>query len=318
MMKHYLLALAILAAPASAPARDAGMPSPGFDVTPAVPVAFDDTAYSFPLPGRWATGLCIDGDDLWIQDNDSNKIFKIDTTGQILRTLESPGGTSRGSGDLEIVNGALWAISENDARLYQLDMASGAILKSFALPDSGASDPSSWGLVWDGAHFWHTDYSYPCTIFELDTADGSVIRSFPAPGNLPIGIAWDGEYLWCVNAHSATVNVIDTADGSTIATRAWPVPYALGTKWDGRGFWCVSGATRHGGTNRGYRMNGYSAVAEPAPPAPGRVTGATIARAAAVGRLFDPCGRRVNSPRTGVHFLCEPAGDAVRPVVIVR
>ncbi len=43
------------------------------------------------------------------------------------------------------------------------------------------------------------------TTYELDPASGAILRQFPAPGNRPHGLAWDGELLWVAETAHRTI-----------------------------------------------------------------------------------------------------------------
>jgi hypothetical protein len=315
-----LLAVAVCGGAMLSVPQEAGLPWAGAPaMRGATAGAFGDTVFAFSLPATWPTGIAWDGEFFWNQDHDSVRIYKIDTTGQVVRSWPEPAGMD-GSGDLEWVNGHLWGVSEGAATLFEFDTLTGTALKSFKLPDSASADPNSWGLTWDGAHFWHTQYGSVARTFEIDSADGHVLYSYPSPSTATLGIAWDGRYLWCVDPLLHSVYVMNPADSSEVALYDWPVPYPLGLKWVGENMWNVSSATRAGGNVCLYKLTGFTAVAEPATaPVPVLWPAPTVLRAVS-GVLFDASGRRVSKPRSGVYFVRErtAGGVALRPVVVVR
>jgi len=213
--------------------------------------ATDDTVYSFPTPGTWPAGLAWDGQYFWVSDIDDAMIYRLDTTGSIVRSFAPPPG-SNGSGDLEWVDGHLWFVSESDNILYELDTLTGTPLHSFLLP-TGAQ---AWGLTWDGQYFWHSQY-VNARIFKLDPANGQVLFSFPSPASLVLGIAWDGCYLWGVDISSGTIYVMNPPDSSVVISFPGQLPYPLGLKWVGSNLWNVDGDLC-----RVYKITGISGLAE--------------------------------------------------------
>lgn len=223
------------------------------------PSYLDDTLYSFPGFGTWPSGIAWDGEDFWLGDLDSNMICRVDTTGTILQrvrllTIEPAG--------IEFDGQHLWFVYEHNAMLYKLEHPSGAIIDSFYLPDSGYSDPQSWGLAWDGTYLWHSrykgHYTEPGRIFQLDPNTGQVLYSFPSPTDYMLGIAWDDPYLCGVDIITRKLYWMNPWDSTVVKDTNWMVRYPLGIDWGREGYlWGVSGASRssHQGTERVYRSD---------------------------------------------------------------
>lgn len=213
--------------------------------------ATDDTVYSFPTPGTWPVGLAWDGQYFWVSDIDDGTIYRLDTTGTIMRSFPVPPGMS-GSGDLEWVDGHLWFVSEDNSTLNELDTLTGTLLQSFPLP-TGAQ---AWGLTWDGQYFWHGQYGNART-YKLDPTNGQVLFSFPPPATTILGIAWDGGYLWGVDISSQTIYVMNPPDSSVVASFPGQLAYPLGLEWVGPNLWNVDGDLC-----RVYKIDGLAGLAE--------------------------------------------------------
>jgi streptogramin lyase len=79
------------------------------------------------------------------------------------------------------------------------------------------------------------------TTYRLDPETGNVTLSFPAPGNRPHGIAWDGNLLWVVETSLRTVSgytlsgevqrVIRLADGPSEGPEPHGMTYLNGELW---------------------------------------------------------------------------------------
>jgi len=50
----------------------------------------------------------------------------------------------------------------------------------------------------------------------------TVVLSFPSPGPSPQDLAWDGNYLWCVDDSTDSLYKLDPSDGAIIS--AFPTP----------------------------------------------------------------------------------------------
>jgi len=77
------------------------------------------------------------------------------------------------------------------------------------LPTPGASEKSgAHGLEWIDGKLWVT-VPPSATTYQLDPADGRILRQFPAPGNRPHGLAWDGQILWVAETAQRTITGYD-------------------------------------------------------------------------------------------------------------
>jgi hypothetical protein len=105
-------------------------------------------------------------------------------------------------------------LCNNTRTIYQVNPATGAVLQSFAAPDSVPA-----GLGFDGNHVWSTGYQSGL-VYELDPAGGTVLRSFTAPrgsdavngytyASTPVGLTFDGQCLWMCQASTAHLFRVD-------------------------------------------------------------------------------------------------------------
>lgn len=94
-------------------------------------------------------------------------------------------------------------------------------------------------------------------IYQLDPRGGEVLQVLPAPGYHPGGLAWDGSYLWQVDADARKLFRIDAEEGRV--SRKLPTPgfYPTGLAHDGFHFWCADAAT-----GRLYRLRGTNGRAD--------------------------------------------------------
>jgi hypothetical protein len=118
-----------------------------------------------------------------------------------------------GSGEnpLTTPNDFPYDITYSNHRLYEIDAVTGTIYKiiptngsvesSFSAPAVGSE--KYFGLTSDGTDFYVGTYGRYDKIYKINTS-GSVITSFDAPGNEPMGLAYDGAYLWLVDDENDT------------------------------------------------------------------------------------------------------------------
>ena len=188
-----------------------------------------DVIGSFDSPGPDPRGLAFDGTYLWNSDATNDKIYKLDTLGNIIDSFDAPGSAPTG---LAFDGTFLWNANCWSAdKIYQLD-ASGNIIDSFDAPGS-----LPYGLAFDGTYLWNTD-STDGKIYKLDTF-GNIIDSFDAPGSYPRGLAFDGTYLWNADSTADKIYKLDTL-GNMIDSFDAPGSYPkvpTGLAFDGTYLW---------------------------------------------------------------------------------
>jgi len=59
-------------------------------------------------------------------------------------------------------------------------------------------------MTYDGSNLWITDSAGVNTSYKMD-ASGAVFFCMAAPGNRPLGLAFDGIYLWHADASDGTI-----------------------------------------------------------------------------------------------------------------
>ena len=171
--------------------------------------------------------LAWDGEYLWTTDPRVDKIYKLDTNGNLISSFDSPDVIPRGiTWDGE----HLWVNSSSRKKIYEID-TSGNVISSFTTISMHHS-----GLAWDGEYLWSNEtISSPYKIFEYDTS-GNVVSSFDFESAL--GMACDGEYLW-VATYSRNIYKLDTS-GNVISSFDRPGP--VGLTWDGEHLWVSDAA----------------------------------------------------------------------------
>lgn len=66
--------------------------------------------------------------------------------------------------------------------------------------------------------------------------DGTILTHFPAPGQAPFGLAWDGEYLWISDRKEKKIFRADPKDGHVLFSIAFDGDLG-GCGWDGKHVW---------------------------------------------------------------------------------
>lgn len=136
----------------------------------------DRTLSGFPVDA----GTAFDGTHLWQVGGDG--IRRIDrTTGNVLATLPLPEGDETTSG-LAWAEGHLWAGSYGGKKVYKIDPASGAVVKTLR------SDRFVTGITWSEGELWHgsvggkpTEGSPAAELRRIDPESGEVERRLRLP-----------------------------------------------------------------------------------------------------------------------------------------
>jgi hypothetical protein len=194
-------------------------------VTPSAPlmdpgdVLFEHDAET-PTGDNQCLGVEFDGTYFWVTggnaSNDPNKLYKFDTSGNLISTYNQPGHSeSWGWRDLTFDGTYLYASVDNF--VDQIDPATGTYTGT-SLP--GPESPNR-ALAYDPVtdHFWTANFR--SAIYEF-ARDGTIINTFAQP--YPIyGLAWDdvsegGPWLWVYdqeqeNDHSCHIRQFDPVSG---------------------------------------------------------------------------------------------------------
>jgi streptogramin lyase len=190
----------------------------------------------FQAPGPHPNGMQATAEGIWILDQHTNQVQLVSYTGQVLRSLAT--ASDRGSG-ITHDGEALWLASTYSREILRVDPATGATLATYATP--GAAKTGAHGLEWRDNTLWLATPP-SATVYQVDVADGfQVIHSFPAPGNRPHGIAWDGDDLWCVETNLRGIFRLDTDTGAILQQVDLPAPapepHGM-TLWEGYFWYC--------------------------------------------------------------------------------
>jgi glutamine cyclotransferase len=192
-----------------------------------------DIVKSISAPGYGdPRGLTWDGTYLWMAEDDSKMIYKIDPSdGNVIYSFSTPGHS--------FTEGLAWDgtyiwHAEYNGNVYKINPGNGSVIKTISAPTIFPT-----GLTWDGTYLWTASYRDDM-IYQFSPSDGSLVNSFPPPGNHPWGMTYDGIYLWHSEYSRGNIYQLEPSDG-TITTSFPSPPYSslLGLTWDGTYLWSV-------------------------------------------------------------------------------
>ncbi len=188
-----------------------------------------DVLRTIPSPGARPTGLTFDGSQLWVADDATDKLYRIDPhTGHVTATLETPGYHPEG---LAWDGSHLWHVDAGEHLLYRIDPATG---RAVTILESNAVNPRD--LAWDGHDLWMVDNKNDA-ILRVSPTDGMMIQTFASPAGEPAGITFDGKYLWIADRGSDRIYLVNPADGLCLSSLRSYGPFPAGLAWGDGTLW---------------------------------------------------------------------------------
>jgi transglutaminase-like putative cysteine protease len=106
---------------------------------------------------------------------------------------------------------------------------------------------------------------YNGVIYKLDSEDGTILKTLMAPTSSPVGLCWDGEYLWCIDNRADKVIQFSPEDGTTIRSFKAPAADCRGLTFDGKFLWTSD--RRHDELYRVNPQTGYVILVTESPGA---------------------------------------------------
>ena len=213
-------------------------------------------------------GTSFDGSYFYVVDN-SNKIYKLSMTGQIVDSLKSPVGyprgltfdganlclsdeawgtgmiyrlngtekiaiSSPGSGEfsgMDIYGNDLWIMDDmvNYNKIYKVSLISGLPVDSISLSTIANSC-----ITFDGQNLWYSSFG---NIVKIDTK-GNILRQFSYPWSSVSGLAFYQNALWLADSYDQKIYKTDTGL-NLISEINYPVPYPGDIAFEGSNLWSV-------------------------------------------------------------------------------
>lgn len=237
LLKLAFLATALLAAAALVPYAAAGNAS----------LPAGEIVSQFPAPGPSPRGLAWDGEYLWVGDDSTVTIYKVDpVNGRVVSSFKATGTELRG---LAWDGEDLWQADNAAMKLNRVDSVSGSVLSVIGAPllRTEGSRAELGGLAWYGSLLWcGTVDGWSSRMDQVDPADGTVKCSYATMG-YPRALATDGTFIWSATDNggkrSGIVYRYNLADGLLVSQFDTPGLYPSGLAFDGRYLWCADRET---------------------------------------------------------------------------
>jgi streptogramin lyase len=198
-------------------------------------------------------------DGLWIGDQVSERVFKVDwRTGKVLHEVQTESHNTSG---LAIGGGYLWINANGGVsgrrpprptdkpfgEIIQADVKTGKTIKVFDPPWGGVH-----GNVWvaQTQTLWTVALNINA-LAELDPKDNfRILRIIPVKGDRPHGLEWDNGAIWCLFAGDRLVQKLDPDSGKVLeivklSQTSDPDPHGM-CMHDGYMYYCDAGLTAPG------------------------------------------------------------------------
>jgi DNA-binding beta-propeller fold protein YncE len=193
---------------------------------------------SFPSPGPSPQGLAWDGSYLWLVDDSTDMIYKINPiNGQVDTSFTSPGSDPKG---LTFEGIYLWSLDNELDKIFKLNLENGSIIKFLELSHNRCT-----ALTWDGTHLWSSFFAgFSSRVFRIDPETGITDTFFYGHAE---GLTFDGTYLWTLNSQwgfgKGFVMKRTIPSGDLIEWFRTPGKYPTGLTFDGIYFWLTDSGT---------------------------------------------------------------------------
>ena len=176
-------------------------------------------------------------------------IFKLDTLGNHVDSIQLPNFSNNAYGDIEVFGDSLWIVQESAGALLKIDLSTDSILLETILPDNG-SDENYFSVAHDGQFLYVMNYftaDNAQRLYKLNPATHVLLDSFDLLHYITI-LEMIGNELWCLcgagQCFPYVLFQINTATGGYSDSSEWCItqsPY--GMAWDGKYLWESEGLT---------------------------------------------------------------------------
>lgn len=192
---------------------------------------FGQVLKTFKTPATHPTGMTFDGKYIWLADNMTYKIYRINPdNGEVVKTIKSPGFDPVG---LAWDGKLLWCSDGQEGWIYGINVETGIAEK---ILESNSSKPA--GLAFDGEFLWLVDKGEK-KLLKINRTDGMMHENIPAPSNNSNGIAFDGKYIWVTDNGDDMLYRVDPKSGQVITFIPSIGPYPYGICWGEKTLLCA-------------------------------------------------------------------------------
>ena len=198
------------------------------------------TVQKYSPPCRMPNGLQWSDDELYVMDQQTDKVFVINSEGYLSRIIHTP--TENGSG-ITVGGGFLWTASNGETKfrekratdtdigwIYQLDIMTGQFINRWRTPDGGGIH----GIEWDDGKLWVTAFNPKALILCDPFDDMKILAQHKVTSERLHGLARDGDGIWCAHTSDKIIIKYDVETGIESERLVFgedaPAPHGLSIK----------------------------------------------------------------------------------------
>jgi len=190
-----------------------------------------DALKTFKTPGQHPTGLTFDGQNFWLSDGMTAKIYCLDPeNGKVKKTWPAPGFAPTG---LAWDGQLLWCTDAEAGWIYGIDLKTGVAEK---ILESNSPRPA--GIAFDGEFLWLVDNAEK-KLLKINRQDGMMHENVPAPSHSANDLTFDGRYLWVTDNGDDKLYRVELTNGRVVTFVPSPGPYPYGIVWAKNQLWCA-------------------------------------------------------------------------------
>jgi DNA-binding beta-propeller fold protein YncE len=169
---------------------------------------------SIPSPSDNPSGICFDGEALWVSDANDGRIWRVDwTDGRVIDSIPAPGQVC---GGMAYDGYFLWVADATNNRVCQITPEDGHIVYEMNSP---GSDPE--GLAYDGILVYVScDDNVVYQVYPAGS--GQVIGYMTMPFARCTGLAYAHRALWALDADNKLLYKFNTQNPSQHSSIALP------------------------------------------------------------------------------------------------
>ena len=108
---------------------------------------------------------------------------------------------------------------------------------SLSVIDEAQMAEASEGALWQSQSQFATG---AMGIFNIEPAYGEILKFFSPPPDDPKDMAYDGEFIWCIDYLDNAIYKLDPNTGKILESIPAPNGISSGLTWDGENFWVSS------------------------------------------------------------------------------
>lgn len=194
-------------------------------------------------PGMKCLDVTVDSIYLWVPDNASRKIYRMNSSDGMVNLSEPyPEGVLFCNGiTCDGIN--IWlcgaeTVDGDGSKVYKINRKTGLVTSDYNYP--GEYD-GNWpqGLTYAGSRLWANNLETH-TLDRLDPNTLELLGTLPAPTDNSTGIATYNQAFWVSDPSTGKIYKLDQASGAILGSMDMPAPDCNGMEWEGEYLWTVS------------------------------------------------------------------------------